>query len=43
MKTIYCCERCADEFFGTHNWTSYDDIADCSMDTGTVRNRGGQS
>jgi len=25
IKTIHCCERCADELFGVHNWTSSDD------------------
>jgi len=25
-KTIHCCKRCADELFGTHDWTSYDEL-----------------
>jgi len=36
-KTIHCCERCADELFGVHNWTSHDDR---SVDTETPQDGG---
>lgn len=31
-KTIHCCKRCADELFGVHDWTDYDDLEGCSLD-----------
>ena len=34
IKTIDCCERCADELFETSNWTSYDDLDDPSLKNG---------
>jgi len=34
IKAIHCCERCADELFGDHNWTSYDDVDSHPVDTG---------
>jgi len=34
-KTIHSCKRCADELFGTHDWTSYEDLDDRSVDTDT--------
>lgn len=34
-KTIHACERCPDELFGAHDWTSYDDLDDRYEDTDT--------
>lgn len=31
-KIIRCCERCADELFDTHDWTSYDVLEQSSAD-----------
>jgi len=31
-KAIHCCERCADELFGSHNWTGYDDLDERLVD-----------
>jgi len=37
IKIIHSCERCADELFGAHDWTSYGDVDDRSVDTGGDR------
>lgn len=39
-KTIHCCERCADELFESHDWTSYDDLDGREVGTGTNQSGG---
>jgi hypothetical protein len=40
-KIIRCCKRCADELFGTHDWTSYEDLDDCDVQPGADRSTEG--
>lgn len=35
-ETIHCCERCADELWKSHDWTSYDDLDNWSVSPGII-------